>query len=303
MHKVKVLISNDEKNWPIERQSFQGKGKALNFHFSHDFENYDILLTDGNINLTNLILESRLPLNRKFCVLFENPRFSVPPIDYLSLHKFVICPFDLELPKDVIHIKTHAASPWFYDIDFATDQGLTHKIINSEKSKNLEKFCEMEIPKKTKLVSMITSTKGITDGHRLRIALANNLKQRLGNNIDLFGFGHFPITNKKIAIDTYNFSIAVENEFTEYYMTEKLTDILLGHTTPIYLGASKVNEYFNAKIKSVEITNRTVEQITNDVISLLNFSSSVSEIQSLKFDTLFKANYYYHFAKIFETYL
>jgi len=96
-----------------------------------------------------------------------------------------------------------------------------------------------EIHKKTKLVSMITSTKNFTEGHRHRINWANKLHGKL----DLFGRNHNPIINKEEGLNDYMFSVSLENDDTVY--TEKLTDCFLTGTVPIYWGSDKVKEIFN----------------------------------------------------------
>ena len=96
-----------------------------------------------------------------------------------------------------------------------------------------------EIHKKSKLVSMITSTKNFCEGHEQRIMWANKLHGKL----DLFGRGHNPIENKEEGLCNYMFSVSLENDNTVY--TEKLLDCFLTGTVPIYWGSEQVKEIFN----------------------------------------------------------
>ena len=100
---------------------------------------------------------------------------------------------------------------------------------------------EPKIHDKTKLVSMITSTKNFTEGHRKRIEWANKLQGKL----DLFGRGHNPIQNKEEGLSDYMFSVSIENDNTELCYTEKLIDCFLTGTIPIYWGCEGVKEIFN----------------------------------------------------------
>jgi len=98
---------------------------------------------------------------------------------------------------------------------------------------------EPKIYEKTKLASMITSTKNFCEGHRNRIEWANKLHGKL----DLFGRGHNPIAKKEEGLSDYMFSVSLENDNTVY--TEKLLDCFLTGTIPIYWGSEDVNEIFN----------------------------------------------------------
>ena len=72
-----------------------------------------------------------------------------------------------------------------------------------------------------------------------------------GQNIDVFGFGHHPIELKDHALDSYRFSIAIENMPSSHYMTEKICDVALGHSVPIYSGASMVNSFFDSPVPTI----------------------------------------------------
>lgn len=94
---------------------------------------------------------------------------------------------------------------------------------------------------KVNLVSMITSSKGYCDGHRKRIALANELKGR----VDLFGRGFNEIKFKEDGLATYMFSFAHENAYYPGYFTEKVLDCFATGTVPIYWGDPEIGRIFN----------------------------------------------------------
>jgi hypothetical protein len=97
------------------------------------------------------------------------------------------------------------------------------------------------IPIKTKLISMIASNKNFTNGHQIRHNIINNLP----SCVDLYGRGFKEIKNKSEGLDSYYFSIAIENDDTNSYFSEKLLDCFLTHTIPIYWGAQSVDNVFN----------------------------------------------------------
>ena len=94
---------------------------------------------------------------------------------------------------------------------------------------------------KTKNISMITSNKNYTKGHKIRNSIANSLPK----NVDLFGKGYNEIEYKDEGLLEYMFSIAIENDDTACYFSEKLLDCFLTSTIPIYWGSKCVSNIFN----------------------------------------------------------
>ena len=97
------------------------------------------------------------------------------------------------------------------------------------------------IYKKSKLVSMISSNKSITDGHKFRLTWVEKLK----GEVDLFGRGFKEINNKEECLCDYMYSIVIENGIYNSYFTEKILDCFATGTIPIYSGASDINFFFN----------------------------------------------------------
>jgi hypothetical protein len=97
------------------------------------------------------------------------------------------------------------------------------------------------MPIKSKLISMISSNKNFTLGHQIRRNIINNLPPC----VDLYGRGFKEIENKIEGLKDYCFSIAIENDDTNSWFTEKLLDCFLTCTIPIYWGASTVDNIFN----------------------------------------------------------
>lgn len=96
---------------------------------------------------------------------------------------------------------------------------------------------------KTKLVSMIASNKGWLRGHQNRL----NWVEKLKDKVDLFGTGReFQLNDKEDGLKDYMFSVSIENDDSDGYFTEKLTDNFVMGTVPVYYGSRKVVErYFN----------------------------------------------------------
>jgi hypothetical protein len=101
-----------------------------------------------------------------------------------------------------------------------------------------------EIYKKTRLVSMISSGKGFTEGHRFRNAFMQRQMQ-INPWIDFFGREFKPFKNKEESLADFMFSITIENESYANYYTEKLMDCFATGTIPVYHGTPKIAEMFN----------------------------------------------------------
>ena len=65
--------------------------------------------------------------------------------------------------------------------------------------------------------------------------------------------GHAPqvealavLPKAELPFEHYRYSIAVENGIEPYYFTEKILNCFAAQTIPIYLGATKIDQFFNA---------------------------------------------------------
>jgi hypothetical protein len=94
---------------------------------------------------------------------------------------------------------------------------------------------------KTKLVSMIASSKSLCPEHELRRYVIDKFK----NQIDLYGRGYVEIANKSTGLNDYYFSICMENLTYSNGYSEKITDCFATGTIPIYYGSPDIVEVFN----------------------------------------------------------
>jgi hypothetical protein len=101
---------------------------------------------------------------------------------------------------------------------------------------------DVAIHPKTKLVSMIASSKHTTAGRKFRCQIATSL----ASGVDLFGRGRpRTLEHKAEGLNPYAFSVAVENCRTPDYFSEKLIDCFLTGTVPIYWGLPGIDRWFN----------------------------------------------------------
>lgn len=102
---------------------------------------------------------------------------------------------------------------------------------------------DIGIHNKTKLVSMITSSKAMCNGHIKRLSIAIRMKD--SGIVDLYGRGINDIEKFEDGAKDYMFSIAVENDQYPSYFTEKIMNCFALGTIPIYLGDPEISNVFD----------------------------------------------------------
>lgn len=121
--------------------------------------------------------------------------------------------------------------------------------------------------RKTRDLSIVSSGKCQTPLHRFRVALARELQRHgLADTYGTFDGGR-PVQLAETLTD-YRFSIAIENDSKPFFFTERLTSCLAAMTIPVYLGATKIDRFFNPdgiivlQTSDLENVDRLVERCT-----------------------------------------
>jgi hypothetical protein len=133
----------------------------------------------------------------------------------------------------------------------------SHEIANHPKAFSFQQalpwtinknYCELKntgtIPK-SKFMSIITSNKKLTDGHKKRLEFALQLKSLYPEHIDLYGRGINDFENKWDVLAPYKYHICIENSSIRNYFTEKITDSFLCLSFPLYYGCTNIESYFS----------------------------------------------------------
>ena len=92
---------------------------------------------------------------------------------------------------------------------------------------------DRQIYPKTKNVSIIASAKTITPGHVLRHEVIADYAKAIQG---IYGRGYQKVDYKLEALKDYRFSIVIENEQSDFWITEKLIDAIVCGCVPIYWG-------------------------------------------------------------------
>ena len=292
---MRVYLHNHSKlenmpYFPSLRQTYFSSGLVgkLNFsEFPSENDDWIILFGGESFPATHQYINK----SQRILVLMEHPAIWHPSDELMNQVGVIICPFKIKHPRSTKLIQHHAAVPWFYGMDFKTDQGLSHIPILSNylELQDLEK---LKAPKKNKLMSCVVSAKRISPGQAWRIELAEALKHYLGDEIDLWGFGWNPLGNKQNAIDPYKYSLVIENDLSEYYWTEKLSDAILGRAIPIYAGATKVQQYFSGKIPQIKYANDLGSAI-DQIKKIIDSEYDSQDLETNRHQILFEHNLFY----------
>lgn len=177
--------------------------------------------------------------------------------DYLPRLQEVKCS-----PKNVIFIAGEATSIRKYDADFLNQFS---KIITCQRGiegpnvyymapglswrpeKTYNELKNNDVVKKFKKLSIITSNKAWTRGHKQRLDFCLRLKKYFGESVDIFGSGIKGFKDKWDVLAPYKYSIAIENSVEADWMTEKIGDCFTTLTFPFYFGCPNIDKYYNPK--------------------------------------------------------
>lgn len=133
-------------------------------------------------------------------------------------------------------------------------------------------------PTKNKLISIISSNKTITRGHKHRLDFCKQLALELKCEQHFFGRGINDFNTKWDVFRDYKYTVAIENSTENHWITEKLTEPMIAYCFPIYHGAPNVGEYYpKDSLQKIDINdfNSTLKTIENLLSSEAHYEESV----------------------------
>lgn len=231
------LVKNNFNNLPISRQTFSEKANLNNAIFTLNNPNADWhVIGTWNDNIDDII-------GKKILYMQQEPPEIKLPNEYILNHCKVALTY-LKLDHKIFQVYTPPALQWTYDISAKLIPGRGH-VYEKLNNNYLTDFLFAPIPNKEKKCSIIMSSKNMVIGHKRRVNFLDRLKKKFSDQIDIYGFGYNPIKNKRDAIDPYHYSIALENSRINNWWTEKIADVFLGYSCPIYYGCENINDFFD----------------------------------------------------------
>lgn len=207
---------------PFPQQSPGGKGiwGDYQFVFSNDTGQYDYWVVVDEV--MPRVETCKVSKRNTIFLTAEPPHISSYPVAFLNQFGTVATCHQSIISNPLVRankVVSHPALAWF-------------------SNKTYDELTEMQDFPKTKLMSLITSTK---DRQRYDFALA--MKDHFGEDLDLMGRGIKPVTDKWDAHADYKYSIVLENRSCPDYFSEKLTDCYLALSYPFYYG-SDIGKYY-----------------------------------------------------------
>ena len=257
MTKVKLTTSFPE--WPLLRQTSGERGIWGDCQF---FVNEDIEECDWWVVYENLLKPEKTLCSPENTIFITGDPPNVRKYDQRFLRQFakvITCDRDINHPGV---IQTQQALPWHIGKHYKNK-----KIVFF--SRNYDELKKVRNFEKDRLISVISSNKNFTKGHKERVAFFNRLKEYWGPKIDMFGKGIRDIEDKWDGIARYKYHVVLENSTLRDYWTEKLSDAFLCGAYPFYYGCPNIYDYFpkdsltlidiNDFEKSISIIEKTIE--------------------------------------------
>lgn len=243
---INIKLSFPYPTWPILRQTPGGKGIWGNCQFfvNDELDEYDYWVVYEGLSSPET---AKCPQDHT--ILITGEPSSVKSYSQKFLNQFahiVTCQRDL-IHRHVIY--SQEALPWHVG-------RRQHDHVNLSFSKDYDELKAQKTYQKDKLLSIITSNKEFTSGHRLRKDFTEKIITYFGKDIDIYGRGFNEIEDKWNAIASYKYHIVLENSSFVDYWTEKLADCYLAGAYPIYYGCTNLGDYFpNEAFTPIDISN------------------------------------------------
>jgi len=253
--------------WPIMRQTPQLAGQWGDYQF---YLNDETVECDYLVVFENLLKDADTAICAPENTLFIAAEYSVRKYDERFLKQFqhvLTCQTEMKHP----HVtQSVPGNPWFV-------------------GKSYDELKQIREVVKSKKISVISSNKKYIPGHNKRLAFVTAIKDYFGDAVDFFGRGIRGFEDKWDVVAPYQYSIAIENDLADNYMTEKLFDCFLAHTVPLYYGASNAESYFpNESLIRIDLDD--IDGAKELIRKLLNSDNSDKEYNR-RVDALIEAKH------------
>ncbi len=164
-------------------------------------------------------------------------------------------------------------------------------------------------PRKTKILSTVTSGKSFTEGQKRRLEIIHELSKTM-KGFDIYGKGlmreslgaaykgelNYNGICKLRGLEDYSFTLAFENSSYKNYFTEKIIDSFLTWTKPIYWGAENISEFFpDGSFVFIDIFDKNVIDI---ILKEIRKPVNLSSLEEARKRVLFQYNLWSAIEKI-----
>jgi hypothetical protein len=278
---IDVKLSTCAPNWPWLRQfpGESGEWGPFRFHIDTEIQKCDAWVVFESLEAPDRTI---CPPERTIFITGEPDGIgNYSPAFLKQFHWIVTSRTDIKHPRV---LRLQQGHPWFVE-------------------KSFDELIEMPPITKTKDVSVISSNKAFTLGHRQRLEFVDALKAQLGNKIDVFGRGIRDFNSKWEVLADYRYAIVLENLAADDWLTEKLPDAWLAYCYPIYFGCTNLQCYSdNNSSINIDINNPdlVVEKIRCLIDDPNHYESQLGNIVSVRRKYLMELQFFANLAKILE---
>ena len=187
----------------------------------------------------------------------------------------------LEKDFDLIFTHTERFLEKFDNAKFFSICAQVWSILEDENGQLPDNWLEL----KNKNTSIVSSEKTFCELHKFRVELARKCKkENLADTYGTFDGGEFISIDKSLR--NYRYSFAIENQVEGYWFTEKILNCFANLTIPIYLVATKIDEFFNPD-GIIKITTQNYDNIEK-ILKNCNEEDYISRIDAIK-DNYYRA--------------
>ena len=237
-NRLQIKLSTNWHDWPLLLQTPGSRGTWDNCDFYMTSTTPDPRAYDWWVIFEGVATNEQALCPTKNTILITAEPSHIKTYDSKFLQQFnTIITTQRKITAPTIIYKQ--LLPWYMGAHIENNK------IHNSLERNYDALRIQNIIQKTKLLSVISSSKKTTPGHRQRLHFIQLLKKHFGDRIDVFGHGGKPLADKWDAIAPYRYHIVLENGVEQDYWTEKLADTFLGLTYPIYYGCPNINSYFS----------------------------------------------------------
>lgn len=255
---ITIKLTFPYPDWPIARQTplQQGVWGDCTFILNQEKNECDYWVVFEGLSKSE---SAYCPQENTILITAEPPTLKQYRPEFLNQFAVIItCRTNLNHPRTIID---QPGLPWHI--------GRRQKEhANLSWSKDYDELSAINHFEKKKIISVISSTKAFSDGHRLRLEFVRKLQNYFGDSLDVFGRGLREIEDKWDALAPYKYHIAIENCSVNNYWTEKISDSFLAGCYPIYYGCSNIDKYFDQNSLSridIEHPEQAITIIENSI--------------------------------------
>ncbi len=234
---IRVKLSTNFPEWPLIRQTpgWQSIWGNCRFFINEAVEECDYWVVFDDVLQPEA---TRCPPGNTLLITVEPPSVKTYLPNFAAQFSRVLtCHRELKHPGAIYR---QQSLPWMIGGRYHKDKGQW----DATYTKDYDELSALTPITKTKLLSVISSDKAFTPGHRQRLEFVRRLQQHFGDQIDVYGRGLRDFEDKWDVIAPYKYHVVLENGRFRDYWTEKFSDALLAGAYPFYSGCPNLGDYF-----------------------------------------------------------